>query len=657
MIFYKYVCETEDEQGEGLDYKQIKKLGFKCNEFNKEKLNDEMLLFLIEKEYRVLEIGVIVKEFLKNQIEPDNQVNELLLYLNLNYLIKSKTEVSLESISTYLDEGCTNGFSRAYREIRERLGIYIQSLECREMSCVENLTKKQVLKKCENLVMNKVFYEEIERIYAPSKEKTFGVPVQYIVNCGDHETAKTASEILTFCLKANKRILRNKVSYIEISPFSSNNGIRNDLSVFLMVNEGGCVIIDCQIDFIDDDKFSYERGVLTTIAQVVQSYSQKVTCILMLHSKNMVKFIKSKLYENIVIEIADENLNFEQSKNMLLKLAQENKITQTDGLIEQIKESENYSMSEIRNIYKKWKELYVRTVQFPQYKDFIAQTVEEEKITTTAYQDFQNLIGLQTVKAVVNNYINYAKLQDACIKQGHKPYSISRHLCFVGNPGTAKTTVARYIAKIMKENNLLSKGDLIEVGRADVVSKYLGGTAPKVQELFKKARGSVLFIDEAYSLYDGKEGMYGDEAINTIVQEMENARDDIVVIFAGYKNEMQRFLDKNSGLKSRIAYHIEFPDYNTDELLDIAKLQADKMDISISCCEDKLKQIFQQGVLEQNFGNGRFVRNVLEKARVKQASRLVNNNLLNSEELNVLKPEDFELEIVKKPTKIQMGFC
>ena len=154
------------------------------------------------------------------------------------------------------------------------------------------------------------------------------------------------------------------------------------------------------------------------------------------------------------------------------------------------------------------------------------------------------------------------------------------HMVFTGNPGTAKTTVARLFAQIMKENGLLPVGDLIEVGRADLVGKYVGWTAPTVKAKFAAAKGSVLFIDEAYSLVDDKDGLFGDEAINTIVQEMENQRDDTVVIFAGYPDKMEQFLKKNPGLRSRIAFHIPFEDYKPAELLDIFTLMAKKQKLS-----------------------------------------------------------------------------
>ena len=145
-------------------------------------------------------------------------------------------------------------------------------------------------------------------------------------------------------------------------------------------------------------------------------------------------------------------------------------------------------------------------------------------------------------------------------------------MVFTGNPGTAKTTVARLFAEIMKDEAILSTGKFVEVGRADLVGQHVGHTAPLVKKKFRDAQGGVLFIDEAYSLCDSYENGFGDEAINTIVQEMENHRDDVIVIFAGYPEPMKQFLDRNPGMQSRIAFQIEFEDYTTEELCAITKL-------------------------------------------------------------------------------------
>ena len=234
-------------------------------------------------------------------------------------------------------------------------------------------------------------------------------------------------------------------------------------------------------------------------------------------------------------------------------------------------------------------------------------------------------------------------------------------MVFTGNPGTAKTTVARLTAKIFRDNGLLESGHLVELGRADLVGKYVGWTAPTVMEAFQRAEGSVLFIDEAYSLVDDRDGMFGDEAINTIVQEMENHREDTVVIFAGYPDKMERFLQKNPGLRSRVAFHVDFPDYTPKELLDILRLMAENQSMKLGPgAEQAALAIFQSAVSIPDFGNGRFVRNVLEQAQMKMAVRLTAGcaDTLTNAQLTTLCAEDFEMPVMcaETPKRRAIGF-
>ena len=261
----------------------------------------------------------------------------------------------------------------------------------------------------------------------------------------------------------------------------------------------------------------------------------------------------------------------------------------------------------------------------------------------------------------MNNALNYFKAQKLFADRGMIAERPSMHMVFTGNPGTAKTTVARLFAEIMKENGLLTNGDMYEVGRADLVGKYVGSTAPLVKSAFKRAKGGVLFIDEAYSLVDDRDGLFGDEAINTIVQEMENHRKDTIVIFAGYSDKMEGFLNKNPGLRSRIAFHIPFEDYSVNELCDIAKLIAAEKKLALSPnAESKLATVFEAASKNADFGNGRFARNILEKAKMAQANRLMKMDfdMITDKDLTTIIADDIEMPKEKTEEKvIKIGFC
>ena len=237
-------------------------------------------------------------------------------------------------------------------------------------------------------------------------------------------------------------------------------------------------------------------------------------------------------------------------------------------------------------------------------------------------------IGLEEAKQVINNARDYFTAQKIFKDRGFSMKRPSMHMVFTGNPGSCKTTVARLVGEMFRENGILSSGHLVECGRSDLVAQYVGWTAMKVQKKFAEARGGVLFIDEAYSLVDGTRGSFGEEAINTIVQEMENRREDTVVIFAGYPEEMQGFLDTNPGLRSRIAFHVHFNDYNPDELCRISKLIADENGLELSDgALEKLYGVFKRISSSPDFGNGRAARNIIEAAKMAMSTRLLHGDI------------------------------
>lgn len=248
---------------------------------------------------------------------------------------------------------------------------------------------------------------------------------------------------------------------------------------------------------------------------------------------------------------------------------------------------------------------------------------EKKKDSIDCEERLAALIGLESVKKQVKGITDYTRFCKRSRELGKDSGSVNVNLAFTGNPGTAKTTVARILADIFRKYGVVSNGELIEVGRADIVGQFVGQTAPKVKKLFSKAKGNVLFIDEAYSLCDGGNNDFGSEAVAAIVQEMENNREDTVVIFAGYPGKMQEFLAMNPGLRSRVPFVVDFPDYSEEELFEIAVKEAkdDGYTITENGME-KLRGLCSQGTRYIENGNGRFCRNLIEKAKLTHASNV-----------------------------------
>ena len=259
-------------------------------------------------------------------------------------------------------------------------------------------------------------------------------------------------------------------------------------------------------------------------------------------------------------------------------------------------------------------------------------------------RELDELVGLAPVKEYVFGLADNIQVQQRRAAAGFKTASLSMHMIFTGNPGTGKTTIARLVARYLKAIGALKGGQLIEVGRGDLVGRYTGHTAPLTNSVIESALGGVLFIDEAYSLYRGEQDSFGLEAIDTLVKGMEDHRDELVVILAGYTKEMETFLTANSGLASRFPNKIEFPDYTADELLDITTVLAKGKGYRLaeSCTFPLLGYYKRRQALDsRTAGNGRLARNTLEKAIFNQSRRLVAEP---AAELDLILPGDLEFE-------------
>ena len=274
-------------------------------------------------------------------------------------------------------------------------------------------------------------------------------------------------------------------------------------------------------------------------------------------------------------------------------------------------------------------------------------SLQGEQAPPSSSDMLAQLIGLKDVKEQVRTIAAFARMKKDMETLGRTSVPVALNMEFVGNPGTAKTTVARILAGIFKEIGILSSSQIVETGRADLVAGYIGQTAINVKSVFKRARGKLLFIDEAYSLASDSQRDFGYEAINTIVQEMENSRGDTVVVFAGYPEEMENFFSMNPGLRSRVPFRISFPDYSTDEMAQIVTLEAQKRGFSL-CPRALEKAVSLCGEAKQrsDAGNGRFCRNLVENAILGYALRVYGEGTEaadGAEKDFILAEEDFSL--------------
>lgn len=279
--------------------------------------------------------------------------------------------------------------------------------------------------------------------------------------------------------------------------------------------------------------------------------------------------------------------------------------------------------------------------------------IKAEKITSSeeptisveeAINKLNELVGLEQIKQDVNSIIDLIKLREIRKEHNLSNPDMSFHMVFSGNPGTGKTSVARILAEVYKSLGFLSKGQLIETDRSGLVGGYVGQTAIKVQEVVNSALGGVLFIDEAYSLTSGGENDFGKEAIDTLLKLMEDNRDDLIVIVAGYTNEMEKFLNANPGLRSRFGKKFEFPDYTSSELMEIFERMCEKNNYKLSeIAKLKAQNHFNEMVMNKSkeFGNARDVRNYFEKIVSNQASRIIKMKSPSKNDIELLTEEDF----------------
>lgn len=504
----------------------------------------------------------------------------------------------------------------------------------------------------------------------------------HMVFAGNPGTAKTTVAKLFAALAKEKSILKSG-SFVERGGMDLDGlGCVSRIRDSFTAAKGGVL-------FIDEAYSLQSSTAITVLLQEMENRREDVIVILAGYNERMSEFLEQNegLKSRIPywIDFPDYTTT-ELTDIFRLMLAEKNLIVSELGLkeahylFEKARYQENFGNGRfVRNLIEKaMQKQSLRLLTCEQDTTFIGNddlflltaedirqldnASEATRTVGTAQQELDAMIGLTNVKAIIQKAKANFLLKKFCMDNGIHKENVSLHMVFTGNPGTAKTTVARLFAEILKDEKVLSTGKFVEVGRADLVGDHVGSTAPLVKKRFREASGGVLFIDEAYSLCDGYKNGFGDEAITTIVQEMENHRDNVIVIFAGYPAQMKQFLNRNPGLSSRIAFHVNFEDYTTDELCAITKLMLSKKHMAITDeAMDKLCQHYTTISNSADFGNGRFVRKLLEEAEMNLAERLFGLNVSEFTERIVTTIEVADIPDVpsqeKVKQKIPLGFA
>ncbi len=574
----------------------------------------------------------------------------------------------------------------------------------------ENLIKSMKLEEIEETLrtcgVGKTMRPELERIRICGGVKFRGHPVQYLINTDSNKSRREICRTLLSTLYSKGRLTSKRYSYINFDRLDVEM-IEDEVDELYRVSNGGAVII--RINESDLQKSSGTFMLRKICSDLIKPYGGTVLTLLCIPTgcDDAEKIAREIVGTAGFVKLCEQRYDIKQAKIVLIKEAERVAATVDEGLFKELysdKESTNcagqkayllpgensekeWTYKELKGIFEAWYALRLRENNFIQYTrgiDGNTDVLADDNNDTcgalgqgtnsgrgpgrnpnrpmTAMEEIDEMIGIEDAKKVIRQIVDFESARKK-FSSGNRSWNrTSMHMVFTGNPGTAKTTVARLVAKALKENGVLANGTFVEAGRADLVAGYVGHTAKCVKSKFEEAKGGVLFIDEAYSLLDDRTGSFGDEAINTIVQEMENNRNDVVVIFAGYKDEIKKFLDRNPGLESRINYHVSFDDYSVDELMEISRYIANKNGLSLApSAETELHLIYEKAHHDINFGNGRFVRNTIEKALVNHGCKLAQLESVDDDTINTITGEDIAevsrtLAEGSKPAMNQIGF-
>lgn len=478
--------------------------------------------------------------------------------------------------------------------------------------------------------------QEVERVLQTSDAwRCPGHPVHYLLEMEKGRERQEAVEVLLESLYAMRRLQRRR---FQIMRFPVQGSITPGVITKVIEGcAGGALILDFGVDDARMiDRGCSERFEVLEALEAFRKYERKVLGVVCCPPGwNAVgNLLRETVPDVAFLVIRQEGFSREEALERLSLLAVQAGAEPDEQLYASVGHGDrSFWPDKLEASFGSWYGGYLRRVVYPQYDDLSgvvngsAASGEKEGVVCnkiSAYDKLQAMVGLRDAKQAVAQVLA-AHRADKLYREHGMPGGVRpMHMVFAGSPGTAKTSVARLYAQILKEEGVLSQGGLVEVSRSDLVGKYVGWTARLVKENFEKARGSVLFIDEAYSLFDGRFGSFGEEAINTLVLEMENNRDDTVVILAGYLDRMEELLRQNPGLRSRFGFQVRFDDYSPEEMMTILRVMAEERGFRLNDgVSAHVLPLLEQASRTPNAGNGRFVRNLLDKALMRQSERLL----------------------------------
>ncbi len=593
-------------------------------------------------------------------------------YLERNYAVEvtgttEVTEIDAGTYSDRLEKGSDDDFIARWRNSDLQIDYFNNNdFHLEEMIPKKKLlTKDEALERAMQLMGDRSLVEEIERIYSPDNRKGFfGIPVHYKLSVSCRDAAKGIIELLVGALMSNGRLIGSRVNYMSDITESCFND--RDVDKIFKYGEGTVLALEMAGD--DDEHGSYASSyqrVMDYYEKLILRYQMRMLMIFvdLSEKEGFGGAMVSRMAEHIDIVGIHEGCGGKEEavKYFMCRAERDGETADEKKARALFSARKQYTAGEVDEKYSAWVRDGLKERIYRAYKECSTVSVDKSVAVSEPYQELQNMIGLDGIKKVVDEIIDTAAVRKIRSRMGLDNTDTSLHMIFTGNPGSAKTTVARLVAQILKKEGILQSGHLIECGRAELVGKYVGWTAKNVSRYFRMAKDGVLFIDEAYSLVDDSRS-FGDEAINTIVQEMENHRNDTVVIFAGYPDKMEEFLSRNEGLRSRIAFHLNFPDYDMDELYEIMKLMVRNRGLKLGeGTEQVCREILENACRTSDFGNGRYVRNLLDKAQMCQSHRIVRDykgKKIGRSMIKTLMPEDFRSDEIgpKKSEPKRIGF-